>query len=205
MVEIVEGFALRKLLLERYAKNPKNWSFTISPARKDNFFDALVTGPEEAWKIKVDSIFRPMPLMLGSKVELDSQSAPSLSPVSYGYRKLDAGIIMKLLRIAAEAEGAETQRGSEKTAGASSSSPIGVPRGSIRRRGRNRQLLDLSQILEGMEPVVPDIGASYAEGPFVFTTNQSPVNGLSGAQRDLDDKLSMELRRLLRNRYSGYG
>ncbi len=78
MVEILDGATLRRLLLERYSKNPKNWNFTISPARSDGFFDALVSSPGEAYQLKIDSIFKPTPLMLGTSVDVDhSKFSPS--------------------------------------------------------------------------------------------------------------------------------
>ena len=68
-MELLSGEALSKYLLEKYSRNPKGWNFTIAPAAKDNFFDALVSGPEENWQLKIDSIFKPSPIVLGAKVE----------------------------------------------------------------------------------------------------------------------------------------
>ena len=51
-MELLSGEALSKYLLEKYSRNPKGWNFTIAPAAKDNFFDALVSGPEEDWQLK---------------------------------------------------------------------------------------------------------------------------------------------------------
>jgi hypothetical protein len=52
------------------------------------------------------------------------------------------------------------------------------------------------------EPVVPERGGSYAEGPLVFT---SPGNvSLSDRQREVDARLASEMRRLLRLRYPAY-
>ena len=51
-MELLSGEALSKYLLEKYSRNPKGWNFTIAPAAKDNFFDALVSGPEENWQLE---------------------------------------------------------------------------------------------------------------------------------------------------------
>jgi hypothetical protein len=170
MVEILDGATLRRLLLERYSKNPKNWNFTISPARSDGFFDALVSSPGEAYQLKIDSIFKPTPLMLGTRVDVDHSKFNPSSSVSYGYRKLDREILMRLL---------STLENAEK----------GDP---------------LESILGPLDPIVPAKNGSYAQGPFVFT-NEKITNHLSAGQGVLDDKLSAELRKLMRAKYPAYG
>ena len=97
MVEILDGATLRRILLERYSKNPKNWNFTISTSMRDGFYDALISSPDESYQLKIDSIFKPAPLVLGTSVELDHSKFNPAGRVSYGYRKLDAEILMRLL------------------------------------------------------------------------------------------------------------
>jgi hypothetical protein len=65
----------------------------------------------------------------------------------------------------------------------------------------DRYLID--QILSKIKPVAPETGGSYAEGPFVITNRENL--GITSGQKQLEDKLSLELRKLLRNRYSSYG
>jgi hypothetical protein len=110
-MEFLSGTALSKYLLERYAKNPRGWNFTVAPSSKETFFDALVTGPEESWQLKIDSIFKAAPLVLGAKVDQPSKKLPPHALPSYGYRKLDPAIVMKLLREASE----ENERPSSST------------------------------------------------------------------------------------------
>ena len=170
MVEILDGATLWRLLLERYSKSPKNWNFTISPARRDGFFDALVSSPGEAYQLKIDSIFKPTPLILGTSVDVDHSKFSPPSGVSYGYRKLDREIFMRLLSAMENAERGEP----------------------------------LENILGSLDPIVPAQNGSDAQGPFVFT-NERIANHLSAGQSVLDDKLSSELRKLMRSRYSAYG
>ncbi len=183
-MEILEGKALTRLLLERYSKNPSNWHFAVSPSgRSDGFFDALVSSPSESWHIKLDSIFKPSPIMLGTKVEVDDAKLRKFSsPVSYGYRSLSEDVLLKILSTF------EEQR----------------PRPTTTRKGAARATNSIEGILGGIEPVAPVSGGSYAEGPFIFT-KEKVIGGLSSGQEQLDDKLSSELRRLLRNRYQSYG
>jgi len=168
-MEILKGNSLSKYLLEKYAKNPKGWNFTIAPGAKDNFFDALVSWPEENWQLKIESIFKPAPTILGAQVESSAKQPSSVSSIpSYGYRKIDPEALLKLL---AEREESEDD--------------------------------SLGKFIASLEPTAPTPGASYAQGPFVFT-NQKIV-GISDNQKKLDDKLSSELRNLMREKYPSYG
>ena len=94
-MELLEGDALRRRILESYSKNPKGWSFVISPS-KSGFFDAVASGPDASWLLKIDSIFKPGPIVLGSQTEADPRLKAE-SPVSYGYRKLHPELMVRLL------------------------------------------------------------------------------------------------------------
>ena len=165
MTEILEGVALRRHILERYSKKPADWNFTIAPAPKYGFYDALVSSPDESWKLKIDSIFNPLPKIIGAKVDIDHSKVKKFSPISYGYRQLDPNLIMKLMTSLEE--------------------------------GHNSSI---DSLLRPIDPVVPQIGGSYAEGPYVFTNEK-----LSTGQKELEDRLTGELQRLMRNRLSAYG
>ena len=174
-MDILEGRILSKYLLDKYSKNPKGWSFTMFPSSKEDsgFFGALVSGPEEVWQLKIESVFKPNPLMLGAKTDLDSAKVKRFGTVPYGYRKIDAPLLRQLMKSLED-----------------ESRPEG---------GR----VDLDRILAPVEPVVPKGGDPYAEGPFVLTSRESA--GVSDSQKSLEDRLSSELRRLLRSKYQSYG
>jgi len=168
-MEILEGNELRRRMLETYARNPKGWSFTISPSPASGFFDATVAGPDGAWMLKIDSLFKPTPIVIGSPAE--SLRRRPEGPFPYGYRGLPPELALQLMG-----------GGSE------------IPSGPLRSR--------LLSVLKS-EPVVPEKGGSYAEGPLVFTGPRSV--SLSDKQREVDARLSYEMRRLLRLRYPAYG
>lgn len=168
-MELLEGEALRKRILESYSKNPRGWSFVVSPSPKFGFFDATVSGPDGAWMLKIDSIFKPSPIVLGSPAEAAPRRLEA--PFSYGYRKLPHELILQML-------------GGE--------GPV----------SRNETLASLLSVLRS-EPVVPEEGRSYAEGPVVLT---GPGKlSLSESQKEVDARLASEMRRLLRLRYPVYG
>jgi hypothetical protein len=87
-MEILEGDELYRILLQRYSKNPRGWSFTVSQSPNNGFFDALVGGPDESWQLKLDTIFKPSPFVLGARTDPDPSKTPH-SPISYGFRKVD--------------------------------------------------------------------------------------------------------------------
>jgi hypothetical protein len=61
----------------------------------------------------------------------------------------------------------------------------------------------LAALLASMKPVVPRPGKVYAQGPFILSgRGQAPT---TRSQATLDDRLSSEMLRLVRNRYPGYG
>jgi hypothetical protein len=87
-MEILEGEALYRVLLQRYSKNPRGWSFTISPSHSHGFFDARVSGPDESWRLKLDTIFKPSPFALGARSDQDvSKTLPA--PLSFGFRRIN--------------------------------------------------------------------------------------------------------------------
>jgi hypothetical protein len=87
-MEILEGKELYEALLKRYSRNPRGWSFTISPSARNGFFDAMVGGTDESWHLKLDTIFKPSPFVLGAKTD-EKPSGEASSPLSFGFRHLD--------------------------------------------------------------------------------------------------------------------
>ncbi len=114
------------------------------PAKKYGFFDCLFSNPDEAWHIKLDSIFKPSPFVLGTKLESVPQKVAATGSAPFGYRRMEPRLALELLRNMEEDEGAP----------------------------RN---LNLSSVLRSIEPTVPKLGESYAQGPFVYT-NQNVLN-----------------------------
>jgi hypothetical protein len=168
-MELLEGDALRKRILKSYAKNPKDWNFTISPSPGSGFYDAMVSGPDGAWMLKIDSLFKPYPIVLGSPAELGQSRQET--PFTYGYRNLSPKLALQMF-------------------GAEGSAP------------RNKTLATIMRVLRS-EPVVPEEGRSYAEGPFILT--KSRTFNESERQKEINDRLTFEMRRLLKIRYPAYG
>ncbi|MDG6914508.1 MAG: hypothetical protein JRM86_05145 [Nitrososphaerota archaeon] len=94
-MEILEGDAIQGAVLRSYSRDPRGWSFTVRPSGADGFFDALVTGPTETWRLKLDTIFKPTPLVLGARTE--EQVAGATAPLSFGFRRVDQEVAPALL------------------------------------------------------------------------------------------------------------
>ena len=84
-MEFLEGKDLMRRMLEGYSRDPRGWSFVVSPSRS-GFFDAAVTGPEGTWMLKIDSLFKPFPTVIGSRSG-EGLKGPR-GPFPYGYRAL---------------------------------------------------------------------------------------------------------------------
>jgi hypothetical protein len=166
-MEILEGAALYRMLLERYSKDPRGWSFTISPSPSHGFFDARVRGHDEAWHLKLDTIYKASPFVLGAKTDQDlSDGSPA--PLSYGFRRVDPREAPAILD--------DTQE------------------------GMNR----LFAYLSSLSPVAPTDPGNYFQGPFVFSSRGRPGASMTREQRRIDSKLSDEMLKLVRRRYSSY-
>lgn len=178
-MEILQDRNLGKYLFDKYCTNPKNWKFLISPSTHDDgFFDATISNFDEVWQIKVDSIYKPVPIIIGTKVDADvTRVYKQIESAPFGYRKIDPESILKiLLRTVDETDTAK---------------PIERPN------------TNLVNILNSIEPVIPSQQGSYAYGPFAFS-NVSPLTK-SDHQKNVSEKLSRKLRQILKDRYSLYG
>ena len=180
-MEILKDKVLAKYLFERYASNPKDWRFIISKSSfDDGFFDATVSNRDEVWQLKIDSIYKPMPTVLGTKVDVDSTKFDKrlgYSTIPFGYRIFDPPVIMNLLDKLSQDHHSMNDTIMNRTA--------------------------VNSILSSLETVKPVTGKNYVYGPLVYTEN-NPV-GIDATQKQVSKKLGLQLRDNLRARYSGYG
>lgn len=139
-MDILEGNNLASNLFQRYSANARNWKFVVSVSQMNgNFYDAIVSNSNEVWQLKIDSIYKPNPLIVGAKVDVDPGKFNDNSHMPFGYRKLDPDKIGKFL---------SNMDGNEDANGISSY---------------------ISSLIASSEPEVPTPNNSYAYGPFLFT------------------------------------
>jgi hypothetical protein len=139
-LDILEGNNLATNLFERYSANSRNWKFVVSVSQQNgNFYDAIVSNPNEVWQLKIDSIYKPNPLIIGTKVDVDPLRFNDNTHMPFGYRKLDPRKIGKILSNISE---------NEDTSALSSY---------------------IGSLISSTKPEVPSPNNSYAYGPFLFT------------------------------------
>ena len=139
-MDILEGNNLATNLFERYSANSRNWKFVVSVTQQNgNFYDAIVSNPNEVWQLKIDSIYKPNPLIIGTKVDVDPLRFNDNTHMPFGYRKLDPKKIGKILSNISE---------NEDTSALSSY---------------------IGSLISSTKPEVPSPNNSYAYGPFLFT------------------------------------
>lgn len=179
-MEILQDRNLGKYLFDRYCINPKNWKFLISPShQQDGFFDATISNFDEVWQIKFDSIYKPIPIVIGTKVDMDvTKVYKQIESAPFGYRKIESDSILKIMSRIIDYESATAM--------------------SVEPSSTN-----LINLLNSIEPVIPSQKGSYAYGPFAFS-NVSPLMK-NERQKNVSEKLSRKLRQILKDKYSSYG
>ena len=175
-MEVLEGNTLAKSLFDRYSANARDWRFEISVSeRSGSFFDAIVSNPNEVWQLKIDSIYKPNPLIIGTKIDVDPiKFSNDKNAFSFGYRKLDPIRLQKAL-----------------------------DNGEVSDSEKNALDSLLASLITSVEPEVPRPNNSYAYGPFIFAQNR--LTGVDKHQKNISEKLANRLREKLRSLYSGYG
>lgn len=182
-MEILEDKILAQYIFRKYSNNPKNWNFIISTNTiNDGFFDATITSPDEAWQLKIDSIYKPIPIITGTKIDIDftkTQKSLEQDAVPFGYRKIDPPMLMDFFKkITQEQE-------------------------MISKKNTNYLNKELNSFLGSLEPTVPVRGTDYLYGPFLFT-NKSILEKNS-YYKDISEKLTTNLKKKIKDRYPGYG
>jgi len=139
-LDILEGSSLATNLFERYSANSRNWKFLISVNQLNgNFYDAIVSNPNEVWQLKIDSIYKPNPFIVGTKVDVDPVKFNDNTHMPFGYRKLDPKKIGKILSSIGE-------NGDDNAIDSY-----------------------IASMISSTMPEIPTPNNSYAYGPFLFT------------------------------------
>jgi len=95
-MELIEGEALYRALMRQYSKKPTGWSFAVAPAASHGFFDAFVGSPGGSWQLKLDTIFKPSPIVMGARIEDLVPSPASISALPFGFRTVTPEKAMQL-------------------------------------------------------------------------------------------------------------
>lgn len=182
-MEILEDKILAKNIFRKYTVNPRDWNFVISTtSMNDGFFDAAITNPDEVWQLKIDSLYKPFPIIAGAKIDIESTKMKKImdkNVIPFGYRKIDPPMLMNLFkRISEEQE-------------------------IISKKDVDFVNKELNTFLGSLEPTVPVKDTDYLFGPFMFTPNN--IIDKNSVQKNVSEKLSMNLKNKIKYRYPNYG
>ena len=182
-MEILDEKILAKQIFKKYSVNPRNWNFVISTnSIRDGFFDATVTNSDESWQLKIDSIYKPSPIITGTKLDIDPIRMKKTfddDVIPFGYRKIDAPVFMNMFRKISEEHEVLSKKNTDHI---------------------NREL---NLMLNSVEPTVPKKGTDYLYGPFLYTSKN--LIGKSSYQDIVSEKLSSNIKKKIKERYPGYG
>ncbi len=182
-MEILDDKVLAKNIFQKYTVNPKNWDFIISTTPiHDGFFDATVTSPDESWQMKIDSLYKPIPIITGTKVDIESSKLKKVANkdmAPFGYRKIDPPMIMNLFK------------------------KISQEQEMIARKDIDYVNNEINSFLGSLEPTIPEKGTDYLYGPFLFT-NKNIIDN-NPYQKNISEKLAANLKKKIKERYPSYG
>ncbi|MBA3750676.1 MAG: hypothetical protein H0X03_07300 [Nitrosopumilus sp.] len=182
-MEILEDKILAKNIFQKYTVNPKNWNFVISTtSMNDGFFDATITNPDEVWQLKIDSLYKPFPIITGTKVDIETAKMKKIinkNTVPFGYRKIDPPMLMNLFK------------------------KISEEQEMVAKKDIDYVNNELNSFLGSLEPTVPIKGIEYLYGPFLFTNKNILAN--NQYHKNISEKLSSNLKKKIKERYPGYG
>lgn len=98
-------------IMQEYDADPRHWSVSIGRSRDERYYDIFIARGSELWQIKVDTLFKPSPIGIGAKIEIEQKKIEKLPlPFSYGFRPIPrefkelhgsedlAGIIERILK-----------------------------------------------------------------------------------------------------------
>ena len=182
-MEILDDKILAKNIFQKYTVNPKNWNFIISTTSfHDSFFDATITSPDESWQLKIDSLYKPLPIITGTKLDIESSKMKKMidkDMAPFGYRKIDPPMIMNLFK------------------------KISQEQETIARKDMDHINNELNSFLGSLEPTVPEKGIDYLYGPFLFTNKNIIEN--NPYHKNISEKLATNLKKKIKDRYPSYG
>ncbi|HYF99539.1 MAG TPA: hypothetical protein VD815_05570 [Candidatus Saccharimonadales bacterium] len=182
-MEILEEKSLAKQIFKKYSTNPKNWNFIISTnSIKDGFYDATITNQEESWRLKIDSIYKPSPIISGARLDSDHKVIKrdyNDNIIPFGYRKIDPPAFINIFKKLSEEQE------------------------SIARKNNDYLNYELNSLLNSIEPSVPTNGIDYLYGPFMYTSRN--LIGKTRYDDMVSEKLSQSIKRKIKERYPGYG
>jgi hypothetical protein len=85
-------------LTKKYDRDPKGWRMAIGQDER-GYFDIFLSNPTGVWQVKVDSIYKPLPIGLGTKIggKMEAKRIASEKAPSFGFRPVSQELIENIM------------------------------------------------------------------------------------------------------------
>ncbi len=170
---------------EEYQENPTGWSFWVSsPPESDDFYEAYILHRDEAFFLKLDSIFTPNPVGVGAKLKIEEDQLEDDLP-EFGYRKFGKEEAREFLENLPTPEEYESGKQFKKD--------LKKSQKEIVQKATDKEPIPF-------EPVRESDGLA-ALGPY---SSKNPLGYISKRQKEMKKELSKKLERMVNRDYPGY-
>ncbi len=170
---------------EEYQEDPEGWSFWMSPpSESGDFYEAYIVHGDEAYFLKLDSVFTPNPLGVGTKLSIEEDQLVEDLP-DFGYRKFDKEETRKFLENLPSPEEHETEEEFRKEL------------------KKSREKFAEKAINKKPVPFEPpgEKGGLAAIGPY---SSENPLGYISEKQKKIKRELNRKLERKINRDHPGY-
>lgn len=176
---------IMKKFYEEYQDHPEGWSFWVSPPpSSDDFYEAYMIHGDEAFFLKLDSIYTPKPAGVGTKVMIERDQLVEDLP-DFGFRKFSKEEARDFLERLPKPEDYESKEKFWKD--------LKNSREEIVEEALDKKPVPFKNLEEP--------GEMAALGPY---SSRSPLSYVSEKQEELREKLSRELERIVSRDYPGH-
>ncbi len=170
---------------KEYQEDPSNWSFWMSPPpNSKDFYEAYIIHGDEAFFLKLDSIYSPNPVGVGTKLKIEEDQLKKNLP-EFGFRKFEKEEVEKFLENLPNPKDYESKEDFKK---------------DLKKSQKNITENALEKDPVPFEPL-KNKGEIAAIGPY---SPESPLDYVSEKQKELREELSKKLNKIINRDYPGY-
>lgn len=170
---------------EEYQDDPEGWSFWLSRSSgRDDFYEVYIIHGDEAFFLKIDSVFTPNPVGIGACLGIEEDQLVKNLP-DFGFRRFSREETESLLSNIPNPESYDSKEEFREDLNSFREHIVG--------EAMNRKPVSIESS-EGQ-------GGLVTIGPYSM---KSPLSYVSEKQEELKEELSRELERLINRNYPGY-
>lgn len=176
---------IMKDFYEEYQEDPKNWSFWISPPPNSNdFYEAYILHNDEAFFLKLDSIYTPNPVGVGTKLKIEEDQLKENLP-DFGFRRFEKSEVEEFLENIPHPEDYESEEEFKEE--------LKETEDDIKQTAMKKEPGPIKPLKEP--------GEVAAIGPY---SAENPLDYISEKQKEMRNELSKKLNKIINRDYPGY-